>query len=389
MQIITIARYIDQPAILSKLHSKMPAVLGCTGVGVWGYESFHKTDRKNADEKKDFERYNAARALKNSKINNCDKKDARADLNKSNNRYKAFKNAITIGATVGASLGAARGLKIGEKTIFKGLLEYTPLETVLKKQSDSIEKFLSDDKNILPDKLRQTLKYAKNKIFTLKDIETISKYLPENKASKDFLQEILPSPENLNSKEIFSEIKRLSLIGLIPVVGGVAGGITADYMTKTNSKKNTANKVKEGIYQYLANIFLCNVGAGAALWGSEKLVKSNIIKPLTPVKKLGVILGGITATGIIGGSYIANYISKKFINPLFAQKKNQKENLYSERKPEPLDIALHADDIATAGVLSGFKWIEPALPIMYFISGYRAGIGYRNNGLNKQTDKNC
>lgn len=389
MHIITIARYIDQPAILSKLHSKMPAVLGCTGVGVWGYESFHKTDRKNYNGEKNFERYNTARAPKKSEIYSYDKKSARANLNKPDNKYKAFKNAITIGATVGASLGAARGLKIGDKTVFKGLLEYTPLETVLKKQSKAIENFLNNDKNVLPDKLTQTLRNAKNRTFTLKDIETISKYLPENKASKTFLQEILPSPENLNSKEIFSEIKRLSLIGLIPVAGGVAGGITADYITGTNNKKNTANKVKEGIYQYLANIFLCNVGAGAALWGSERLVKANIIKPLTPVKKLGVILSGITATGIIGGSYIANYISKKFINPLFSQKQNKKENLYSERKPEPLDIALHADDIATAGVLSGFKWIEPALPIMYFISGYRAGIGYRNNGLNNQFDKNC
>ena len=63
-----------------------------------------------------------------------------------------------------------------------------------------------------------------------------------------------------------------------------------------------------------------------------------------------------------------------------SEEKEKKEGLYSERKPESLDVALHADDIATAGVLSGFKWIEPALPIMYFISGYRAGIGYRNNG---------
>ena len=59
--------------------------------------------------------------------------------------------------------------------------------------------------------------------------------------------------------------------------------------------------------------------------------------------------------------------------------KGHGKSLYAERKPEPLDIALHADDIATAGVLSGFKWIEPALPIMYLISGYRAGTGYRNN----------
>ena len=49
-----------------------------------------------------------------------------------------------------------------------------------------------------------------------------------------------------------------------------------------------------------------------------------------------------------------------------------------ERTPEVLDIGLHTDDIATVSLLSGLKWIEPALPLMYTISGYRAGIGYRN-----------
>jgi len=348
MKIKTIAKYIDQPAVLSRLHSKMPVVLGTMGAGVWGYETFHESRN--------------------------DKQPVR----------KAFKNAVTIGTAAGASLGAARGLKIGGKTIFKGLLEYTPIERVLQNQSEAIERFLNSGKVVLNSKLVKTLKGAKNRAFTLKAIETITGQLPDNKISKAFLQEILPSPGNLSSKEIFSEIKRLSLIGLIPVAGGVTGGIAADYLTGTQSKKRTANKVKEGIYQYLANIFLCNVGAGAALWGSEKLVKANIIKPLTPVKKLGVILGGITVTGILGGSMIANYISKKLINPLFSQKRSGCENLYSERKPEPLDIALHADDIATAGVLSGFKWIEPALPVMYFVSGYRAGIGYRNNGQQKK-----
>lgn len=166
-------------------------------------------------------------------------------------------------------------------------------------------------------------------------------------------------------------------------MGGVTGGIIADKATHTNNRKGTADKVKEGLYQYLANIFLCNVGAGTALFLSERLENAKKIKPLTPMKKLAVILTGITATGIIGGSYIANYVSKKCINPLFGEKKSDK-GIYSERKPEALDIALHADDIATAGILSGFKWIEPALPFMYFISGYRAGIGYRNN--NKCSD---
>lgn len=342
MKILTVAKYIDQPAVLSKLHSKMPTALGAVGVGVWGYETFHKE---------------------------------RGDRNITR---RAFKNAVTIASTVGASLMAARGLKIGNKTLMKGLLEYTPTEKVLQNQAKAIDEFLKT--NVVDDKLTSTLKNSKNKMFSLKDIEIITERMPKNKNTNEFMQKILPKPENINSKEVFGEIKRLSLIGLIPVVGGVTGGILADYMTATNSKKRTANKVKEGIYQYLANIFLCNVGAGVALWGSEKMANAKIIKPLTPVKKLGVILAGITATGIIGGSAIANYLSKKFVNPLFAQKKDRKEGLYSERKPEPLDVALHADDIATAGVLSGFKWIEPALPVMYFISGYRAGIGYRNNG---------
>jgi len=43
-----------------------------------------------------------------------------------------------------------------------------------------------------------------------------------------------------------------------------------------------------------------------------------------------------------------------------------------------IDVSLHVDDVATVAVLSGLKWIEPALPILYSISGYRAGIGYRN-----------
>lgn len=341
MKIITIAKYIDQPVILSKLHSKMPAALLVTGGGVWGYESFYKNKHKE-----------------NSLQNN-------------------LKNLITILSAVGASYVGARGLKIGKKAIFKGLLDYVPLKNVLENQSKSIETFIKD-KVTDDSKLMTILKNAKNRQFTLSEIAYITERMPKNKKAKDFLHTILPEPENLNSKEIFSEIKRLSLIGLIPVVGGVSGGILADLITGTQNKKSFANKIKEGVYQYLANIFLCNVGAGAALFLSENMVKRKVIKPLTPIKKLGVIFAGITATGIVGGSMIANYISKKLIDPFF-NKKHFEKGLYSERKPEPLDIALHADDIATAGVLSGFKWIEPVLPIMYFISGYRAGIGYRNN----------
>ena len=85
------------------------------------------------------------------------------------------------------------------------------------------------------------------------------------------------------------------------------------------------------------------------------------------------MIGGIILTGVVGGSMMANFIGNKIINPML-YKNNEKE----KRTPELLDISLHADDIATVSLLSGLKWIEPALPLLYSISGYRAGIGYRN-----------
>ena len=97
------------------------------------------------------------------------------------------------------------------------------------------------------------------------------------------------------------------------------------------------------------------------------------------------MIGGIIMMGVIGGSFIANVIGNKLINPIFGEKASK--SIYNERTPEPLDIGLHVDDIATIAVMSGLKWIEPALPIMYSISGYRAGIGYRNKNVTNCKEK--
>ena len=359
MKISTFCKYIDQPMVLNKLDQKMPALLIGAG-SVYGLaDSFVKTKKKQQQ----------------------------------NTKQRFIQNVIVISSTIGASLLGTRGLKIGGKKVFSGLMERVHFSELQKVHSDAVEAFLQKV-NIKDSKILEVLETAKLKELSPKQIELLTDKLPTSPAKNELFSVILPEKKNLNSKEIFFEIKRLSLLGLVPVVGGVTGGIIADKITHTNDKKanpldkdlgfkhRTANRVKEGLYQYLANIFLCNVGAGTALFISERLEKAKKIKPLTPGKKLGVILAGITTTGIIGGSYIANFVSKKFINPLFGEKGKGK-GIYDERKPEALDIVLHADDIATAGILSGFKWIEPALPFMYFISGYRAGIGYRNNNLDK------
>lgn len=338
MKIQTIAKFVDQPVILNKLQQKMPAALIGIGTAYGIYDTFAHSKNENK--------------LK-----------------------RGIKNAIIISSTIIASLVGARGLKISGRKIINGLMETTPLDKLLEKQSKAVNHFISNKKPQDLD-LLNILNKARTSHLSLKEIETLSAKLPQDADRESLFKVILPEKENLDSKEIFGEIKRLSLLGAIPVGGGIAGGIVADSVTGTSSKKKTADKIKEGFYQYFANIFLCNVGAGAALYASEQLAKAKLIKPLKPAQKLVTILSGITATGIIGGSFIANYLSKKLINPLFGQKTDHK--LYDERKPELTDIALHADDIATAGVLSGFKWIEPALPLMYFVSGYRAGIGYRN-----------
>jgi len=276
MKISAIAKYIDQPGVLAKLHKQMPAIL----IGGGGLFAAADTFRKPKEER------------------------------------HWLRNTIVAASAIGSLLLAVKYGKLLEVPVHN----------------------------------------PKEKIIPLKEIEKLA----------------IEPQEELTSKEVLGEVGRLSLFGLIPVVGGVAGGIAADKITGIGSKKNTANKVKEGIYQFLANVFLCNIGAGAALLGYEGLVKANKIKP-SSVKKLGAVLIGIIAPGIIGGNILANFIGKKLINPLFGE-----QNQQNERRPEALDIAIHADDIAKAGVFAGFRWIEPILPALFFVCGYRAGIGYRS-----------
>lgn len=326
MKIQTLAKYVDQPLLINKLNKHMPAILTVSGIGIALHDTFKHKNEEN----------------------------------------RGIKNFIITTGIIGATLFSIKKFN---------LIEIPKTEKIIEKQKNAIKTYIKNT-NLKDINLLSILNNCEENHLSTSQIQTLSNKLPNNSDRVVLFKNLFMENKNLSSSEIFSEIGRLSLLGAIPVVSGIASGVFADKITNTGNPKSTANKIKEGFYQYFANIFLCNVGAGAALLGAEQLQKHNIIKSLTPLKKLAVILTGITATGIVGGSYIANYLSKKIINPLFAQKKEN--GIYSERKPEALDIALHSDDIATAGVLSGFKWIEPMLPVMYFFSGFRAGTGYRN-----------
>ena len=326
-------KFLDQPILVEKFRKAMPAVL-VAGAAVYSVHEINKAPEKH-------------------------KKKA------------AIRTLSTMAFTVGSALAAP---KITDK-IFKKEMPKS-IKELQNNASGLVSEFLTN--NFVDKKTSAILEKAKTKILKYSELKTLFKKFEHNTNGKNLLNKLIPDPENVTSKEIFSEIGRLSLFGLIPVAGGIAGGIAGDMITHNHWKKRVPDKIKEGSYQYLANIFLCNIGAGAALGLMEKCKVTSKAH-----RALGMI-GGILVTGVIGGSAIANLIGNKIINPMF-EDKHQKhmhkpKALFEERRPEPLDIGLHTDDIATVAVMSGLKWIEPALPLMYSISGYRAGIGYRNGG---------
>ena len=325
MNIFSVAgKFLDQPLLVAKFEKRVPVVLAAGGA-LYGAHVVKKTDE---NEKKNT----------------------------------AVRVAATLAFTVGSALLAP---KITNK-LFRQTTK--SIKEIKNNNKQLVDEFVKNN-SLKPDATK-ILEKTKDKVLNFKEVKTLHDSIGKTERGKAFLNKLIPEPENITSKEIFSEIGRLSILGLIPVLGGIAGGILGDKLVDSDWKTKIPNKIKEGTYQYLANIFLCNVGAGVALGIMEKAnVKSK------SARALGMI-SGIAAMGIIGGSAIANAISNKVVNPLFGEK--QKKDLYAERRPEAIDIGLHTDDIATIAVMSGLKWIEPALPIMYAISGYRAGVGYRN-----------
>lgn len=328
IKVSSFGKFLDQPLLTAKFNKKVPTIFT---VGSSAFILHEVRNTKPEDRKK-----------------------------------TGLKAAIILGTT---AISAIQAPKIASYLTNRAVQK--TYSEIAKINAKNVGEVLSDKK--YSNEIVKILNKAKNKVLSIKEVDKLNREL-----DKDTFNKIIPPPENITSKDIFREIGWLSIFGAIPVLGGIVGGITADMATEKNWKSNVPNKIKEGVYQYLANIFMCNIGAGAALGILEKMnIKSKT------ARCLGMV-GGIILTGVIGGSAAANFISNKFINPLLGNKNKQKQQ--ENRTPELLDLGLHTDDIATVSLLSGLKWIEPSLPMLYAVSGYRAGIGYRND---KHNDENC
>lgn len=336
----SIGKCIDQPVLVSKFGATVPKLLIAGSLAKCGIETY-KAPKK--EKKKTF--------------------------------IKIF--CVLAGTVSGALLATKQTLNLNS------------VKDTLKSQKEVVSGILTKNKNISAQARQLLQKSGSGKILTPGEIKTLSDSLPKNK-TKDILNAIIPPTQCVKAKDIVKELGSLSYLGLLPVVGGIAGGIAGNAMTEKDWKKKVPNQIKEGSFQYFANIFLCNIGAAAALGGLELFARKGHAWATTNMARVIGMGAGIMATGVIGGSAIANWIGKKLINPIFETKEEKairkakekagiKESIYSERKPELADMGLHVDDFATIGVLSGVKFIEPALPILYSLSGYRSGIGYRNS----------
>lgn len=320
-RISAIGKFLDQPLLTAKINKNIPAVLAIGSACVFANEMYHTQTEKR--------------------------------------KKQGLRLGTILLATAISAINAPRiaGFVTGRKPSLN-------IKQIKTRNTEIVDKFLKN--NEVEENISKILEKSKEKILSLKEINTLF----HDKKLKQVANELIPPPENISSKDIFREIGWLSVYGAVPVAGGIAGGIIGDKLTDNKWKDNIPNKLKEGTYQYLANIFLCNIGAGIALGILEKAnIKSKTARCLG-------MMGGILLTGVIGGSVIANYIGKKLINPFISSARKSENDI---RKPELLDLGLHTDDIATISLLSGLKWIEPSLPVLYSVSGYRAGIGYRNN----------
>lgn len=220
----------------------------------------------------------------------------------------------------------------------------------------------------------------------------------------------VPHPHDHTWKEILSELFRLSGLGVMTVGGGIAGGVAGNALVGDDWRANLKDQTKEGTFQLLANIMLCNVGAagGLGLLQGLKNMGPGMRKAIEPRQKWlrpVIMLGGIVATGIAGGSWLANWLGNNLINPMvdngmekgwdaFQDKvdnqgwKSTTQGIFKERTPTFLDGILHLDDVAIVLVAVGFRWIEAILPFLYGISAQRSAVGYRNGHSEDTTQAN-
>jgi len=352
-------KYLDQPAVMRNLKRAMPWTAGVIAAGYGIYDIYKAPEKEK--------------------------------------KKTAIRDFLVMSFALGSGFIATKGIKIGKLKV-PGLDDlHGKIHQHNHHHHHDIDNILADLTKTGKNTLAGLVKKVKDKEYLkISEVSMLHKGLKEIAPEKRIIADVIPDSHIHTPKEMKQELLFLTGVGTVPVLGGIAGGMLADKINGENVREKSKNKLKEGFFQYAANITLCNAGAGTALWAMGDRVKNKGLR-------LAGMMTGVIGVGILLGGTIANFVGKNFINPVIdgnpdkTPKGHHKhgqhhfnhmfKDINSERKPEPLDLALHIDDVASVGFLSGMKWIGPILPALYSVSGYRAGIGYRNGPEAKHDEK--
>ncbi len=346
----SLLKSVDQPALVRRIERSAPALLASAGALLVGIDTLKAPQEHR--------------------------------------RERFIRSSLTAGMTIAAALAFRR---LGPR-LFKGLghdsIDHFNIREATQKILQALPK--------VSQRLSELLNKAEDHILTPRQVHQVRQELmqADPKNGLRLFKLLIPDPEPASFKDLMSELGSLSMMGLFPVVGGIVGGVLGNKFTGVDVKQKLRAQTSEAIYQFAANIALCNVGAAASLGLLEMLnIRSR-------TARLGAMTTGIALVGVLGGSAIANFFSKHFVNGIldkgfsrtFKDLRHQVKqdgvaslcrDLNNERRPELLDMGLHVDDFAGVGVLAGMAWLKPLLMALYSISGYRAGVGHRSSGHHK------
>lgn len=212
-----------------------------------------------------------------------------------------------------------------------------------------------------------------------------------NKLFHHELRLLLPTAEDLSlldnrnvlpvlqatAKEFVSEAAvPFMLVGGASVASGMVGGLIANKLNNEPPKKNM-DVIKEGIFQYVANIVMCGMGAGLGLLVANA---ADFTKQEKPLLRFGTIVAGLAA-GIATGAAIANPLCNVIERalPNTGGQSSPNTSNTKQRTLEWQDAILHVDDIPTAFSVAGVQALKPLLPAFFIPSGWKTAEGYRNN----------
>lgn len=161
--------------------------------------------------------------------------------------------------------------------------------------------------------------------------------------------------------------------GGVSIASGIGSGLLANHLFNAPKSKDV-DVVKEGVFQFVANVGMCALGAASGM-GVANLFGLSKFK--APIPRFLTISSGL-AGGIVLGAKSAKGLSERLVEPVAKRIWGDEADSEKGRNINAADLALHMDDVPMAMALAGLNILKAFIPMFFFLSGVKAAEGYRN-----------